>query len=152
MGRSSLAMTWVLLLRSLLLNPIRTFSTRLQPTLTRKFLVPQPFVDTLLTIHSGAVVALFTAGAFFGAMFAGPTTEYTGRRWTISIGSIIFIVGGALQTAAPKISYLMAGRFLAGLGVGFLTMIIPLYQAEIAHPSIRGKLQHSFHLTPLINS
>jgi hypothetical protein len=32
----------------------------------------------------------------------------------------------------------MAGRFLAGLGVGFLTMIIPLYQAEIAHPSIRG--------------
>lgn len=48
------------------------------------------------------------------------------------------MLGGALQTAAPEISYLMAGRFLAGLGVGFLTMIIPLYQAEIAHPSIRG--------------
>jgi len=87
--------------------------------------------------ETGAVVALFTGGAFFGAMFASPTTEYTGRRWTITIGSIIFIVGGILQTVAPEISYLMAGRFLAGLGVGFLT-IIPLYQAEIAHPSIRG--------------
>ncbi|KAF4964818.1 hypothetical protein FZEAL_10837 [Fusarium zealandicum] len=87
---------------------------------------------------TGAVVALFTGGAFFGAWFASPTTERLGRRWTIAIGSIIFIVGGVLQTAAPKISYLMAGRFLAGLGVGFLTMIIPLYQAEIAHPSIRG--------------
>jgi MFS family permease len=83
---------------------------------------------------------LFTAGAFFGAMFASPTTEYTGRRWTITIGAIIFIVGGILQTVANEISHLMAGRFLAGLGVGFLTMIIPLYQAEIAHPSIRGRV------------
>jgi sugar porter (SP) family MFS transporter len=91
-------------------------------------------------LHSGAVVALFTAGAFFGAMFASPTTEYTGRRWTITIGAIIFIVGGILQTVANEISHLMAGRFLAGLGVGFLTMIIPLYQAEIAHPSIRGRV------------
>lgn len=36
--------------------------------------------------------------------------------------------------------YLWAGRWLAGLGVGFLVMIIPLYQAEIAHPSIRGTI------------
>ena len=86
----------------------------------------------------GAVVALFTGGAFFGAGFASPTADYLGRRWTIVIGSIIFALGGALQTGAPTIKYLQAGRFLAGLGVGFLTMIIPLYQAEIAHPSIRG--------------
>ncbi|KLO82151.1 Uncharacterized protein LW93_9333 [Fusarium fujikuroi] len=104
------------------------------PSYHREFDTSDTAADT------GAVVALFTAGAFFGAMFAGPTTEYTGRRWTITIGSIIFTLGGALQTGAPKISYLMAGRFLAGLGVGFLTMIIPLYQAEIAHPSIRGRV------------
>jgi MFS family permease len=35
---------------------------------------------------------------------------------------------------------LMAGRWLAGVGVGFLVMIIPLYQSEIAHPSIRGTI------------
>lgn len=96
------------------------------------------------------MVALFTGGAFFGAMFASPTAERLGRRWTITIGSIIFIIGGVLQTAAPEISYLMAGRFLAGLGVGFLTMIIPLYQAEIAHPSIRGKLNAMLIMDPTI--
>lgn len=86
------------------------------------------------------MVALFTGGAFFGAMFASPTTSYLGRRLTIMIGALVFLLGGGLQTGARDISYLMAGRFFAGLGVGFLTMIIPLYQAEIAHPSIRGKL------------
>jgi MFS family permease len=45
----------------------------------------------------------------------------------------------------------MAGRFLAGLGVGFLTMIIPLYQAEIAHPSIRGAYHNIISPLPVPN-
>lgn len=61
-----------------------------------------------------------------------------GRRWTIAIGCAIYLLGGALQTGAQTLDYLWAGRWLAGLGVGFLVMIIPLYQAEISHPSIRG--------------
>ncbi|KAK2752808.1 hypothetical protein FQN55_005940 [Onygenales sp. PD_40] len=90
--------------------------------------------------ESGLVVSMFTTGAFFGAAFAGPSGDYLGRRYTIIIGSIIFCVGGALQTAAVNISYLWSGRFLAGLGVGFLVMIVPLYQAELCHPSIRGRV------------
>ncbi|KEF58493.1 uncharacterized protein A1O9_06419 [Exophiala aquamarina CBS 119918] len=90
--------------------------------------------------ESGLVVSMFTTGAFFGAMFAGPSGDYLGRRWTIVIGAIIFCLGGGLQTGAETIAYLWSGRFLAGLGVGFLVMIIPLYQAELAHPSIRGRI------------
>ena len=55
-------------------------------------------------------------------------------------GAIIFCVGGGIQTGARNLSYFYAGRALAGLGVGFMVMIVPLYQAEIAHPSIRGRL------------
>lgn len=47
---------------------------------------------------------------------------------------------GGLQTGAQSLHYLYAGRAIAGLGVGFLVMIIPLYQAELAHPSIRGRV------------
>ncbi|RJE24268.1 transporter [Aspergillus sclerotialis] len=90
--------------------------------------------------QTGMVVAMFTAGAFFGAGFAGPTGDYFGRRWTITIGCIIFCLGGGLQTGAQTLDYLYSGRFLAGLGVGFLTMMIPLYQAEICHPDIRGRV------------
>lgn len=54
--------------------------------------------------------------------------------------ALIFIIGGCFQTAAQDLSWLYGGRSIAGLGVGFLVMIIPVYQGEIAHPSIRGRV------------
>lgn len=56
------------------------------------------------------------------------------------MGSLFFLLGGGLQTGARSVAYLFAGRAFAGFGVGFLVMIVPLYQAEIAHPSIRGRI------------
>ena len=52
----------------------------------------------------------------------------------------IFVVGGIIQTAGVVIAMLYVGRLIAGIGVGFLTMIIPIYQAELAHRKIRGKI------------
>ncbi|KAF4547862.1 Sugar (and other) transporter-like protein 59 [Elsinoe fawcettii] len=88
----------------------------------------------------GAVVSLFTGGAFFGAFFAGPLGDLLGRRLTILIGALIFVLGGILQATGQNLGYLYGGRAVAGLGTGCLVMIIPLYQAEIAHPSIRGRI------------
>lgn len=61
-------------------------------------------------------MSVFTGGAFFGAAFAGPSGDKLGRRMTILIGAIIFTLGGALQTGAQALSYLYAGRSLAGVG------------------------------------
>ncbi len=71
-------------------------------------------------VQSGLVVSMFTTGAFFGAGLAGPSGDWLGRRRTIAIGSLIFVLGGSLQTGAQNIHFLWAGRFLAGLGVGKL--------------------------------
>ncbi|KAF2762082.1 general substrate transporter [Pseudovirgaria hyperparasitica] len=90
--------------------------------------------------QKGAVVSVFTGGAFFGALLAGATGDYFGRKKTILLGATIFILGGGLQTGAQSLDFLYAGRCLAGVGVGFLTMIIPLYQAETVHPDIRGRV------------
>ncbi|KAG6034620.1 hypothetical protein E4U41_006482 [Claviceps citrina] len=88
----------------------------------------------------GAVVSVFTGGAFFGAMFAGELGDRLGRKWTIMLGALIFILGGSLQTGATHINFLYSGRCLAGLGVGFLVMIVPVYQGELCHPDIRGRV------------
>jgi MFS family permease len=92
------------------------------------------------TAETGAVVSVFTGGAFFGAAAGGPMGDRLGRRWTILGGAIVFCLGGALQTGAQSLSYLYAGRLIAGFGVGILVMIIPVYQGELAHPDIRGRV------------
>lgn len=90
--------------------------------------------------QTGAIVSLFTGGGFFGAALAGPAADKLGRRLAIVIGAVFFILGGVLQAVAQNLSFLYSGRAIAGFGVGFLVMIVPLYQAEISHPSIRGRV------------
>lgn len=62
---------------------------------------------------------MFTCGAFFGAGFAGPSGDYLGRRKTISLGCLLFCLGGGLQTGAQSLEYLYSGRFFAGFGYVF---------------------------------
>ncbi|KFY27179.1 hypothetical protein V493_03666 [Pseudogymnoascus sp. VKM F-4281 (FW-2241)] len=95
------------------------------------------FLTTDAETKTGTTVALFTAGGFFGAFAAG-YCDPLGRRGTLSLGSALFIVGGVLQTAAEAISMLYVGRLIAGVGVGILVEIVPQFQAEIAHASVRG--------------
>ncbi|CDK29751.1 unnamed protein product [Kuraishia capsulata CBS 1993] len=97
--------------------------------------------------EKSAVVSVFTGGAFFGAAIAGITNDWLGRRWTIFIGTVVFYLGASLQTGADALSHMLVGRIFAGLSVGIMYMVIPVYQSEIAHPSIRGSisaLQQSF--------
>ena len=68
---------------------------------------------------SGTVVALFTGGCFVGAFGSGYTARL-GRRGTILLACCIFIAGGIIQTAGIVIGMSYAGRFIAGIGVGFL--------------------------------
>jgi MFS family permease len=86
------------------------------------------------------VVSLFTGGGFFGAAAAGPMGDWLGRRLAIMVGAVTFCLGGALQASGQSLAYFYAGRTVAGLGVGVLVMIVPMYQAEIAHPAIRGRV------------
>jgi len=112
----------------------------IQPQLKRKSSHLINSQTKLKSFPRGMVVSFFTGGAFCGSALAGPTGDRFGRRWTIFAGCIIYLLGGGLQTGAENFHTLLAGRWLAGIGVGFLVMIIPPYQAEIAHPDIRGRI------------
>lgn len=62
-----------------------------------------------------------------------------GRRKTIMIGAFINLVGAVLQAAAQHISMVLVGRIMAGWAVGLMSMSVPIYQSECAHPKTRGK-------------
>ncbi|TVY47712.1 MFS glucose transporter [Lachnellula occidentalis] len=61
-----------------------------------------------------------------------------GRKMTIQIGALICLVGAILQAAAKNLGMILAGRIFAGWAVGLLSMSVPVYQSECAHPKIRG--------------
>lgn len=79
-----------------------------------------PFVTTTQT---SLVVSLLSAGTFFGALLAGPAGDYLGRRWGLIASCVVFMVGVALQTAAYALPLFIAGRVVAGLGVGLVSAL-----------------------------
>lgn len=61
-----------------------------------------------------------------------------GRRKTIMVGAIINLVGAILQASAQHLGMILVGRIMAGWAVGVLSMSVPVYQSECAHPKTRG--------------
>lgn len=57
---------------------------------------------------------------------------------TIIAGCLVFCVGGILETASTGLNVMVAGRLIAGLGVGFISAIVILYMSEIAPRKVRG--------------
>jgi predicted MFS family arabinose efflux permease len=79
----------------------------------------------------------------------------------VVVAGLIFILGGILQTACQNRETMLAGRFFAGMGIGFLGVLAPckstelssqakenanssVYQSEIGTPTIHylGGMAH----------
>lgn len=88
----------------------------------------------------GTMVAILEVGAFIASLSVGRIGDIIGRKKTILYGALVFVVGGACQSFATGMAMMMLGRFVAGLGVGALSTIVPVYQSEISPPHNRGKL------------
>ncbi|KAF3184581.1 hypothetical protein TWF225_005880 [Orbilia oligospora] len=88
----------------------------------------------------GTMVAILEVGAFFSSLLVGKIGDIIGRRRTILYGAIIFVIGGAFQTFSIGIGTMIIGRIIAGVGVGLLSTIVPVYQSEISPSHNRGLL------------
>ncbi|KAF9187158.1 hypothetical protein BGZ51_004287 [Haplosporangium sp. Z 767] len=88
----------------------------------------------------GGIVASMAAGSFLGALMAGTLGDKISRRRTIMLASIIWIVGSILQCVTVNIPMLIVGRIINGVAVGLASMIVPVYQSEIAPKEIRGRI------------
>ena len=92
------------------------------------------------TPHKSLIVSILSAGTFFGAIIAGDLADWFGRRATVIMGCAIYAIGCILQTASSGLGLLVAGRLIAGFGVGFVSAIIILYMSEIAPKQVRGAI------------
>lgn len=99
---------------------------------------------------TGSVLGVFNAiqsiGGIAGLPFAPYLNDKFGRRMTIFIGSIIMLVGVALQSAAQNVGMFIGCRFLIGFGLSFACLAAPILITELAYPA------HRAQLTSLYNS
>lgn len=86
----------------------------------------------------GSIVSILSAGTFLGALSSSLICDNFGRKRGLIITCGIFSIGVVFQTVAVNIPVLMVGRFIAGYGVGLISVMIPLYQSECVPAERRG--------------
>ncbi len=87
-------------------------------------------------------VTVFSAlfGTVLGAMLAGFPGERFGRRDSLRVMAVLYLISGLGCALAWNWHALVAFRFIGGLGVGGSSVLGPMYIAEIAPAKLRGRL------------
>lgn len=99
--------------------------------------VDGPLATKLSESHTSLVVSILSAGTFFGALIAGDIADYIGRKPTVISGCGIYLLGVVVQMITghgSALGAIVAGRLIAGIGVGFESAVVILYMSEIVSP------------------
>ncbi|TKY51134.1 Sugar transport protein 13 [Spatholobus suberectus] len=110
----------------------------------------EPAGDSNYCKYDNQSLQLFTSSLYLAAlvatMFASPVTRKLGRKQTMFIAGVFFIVGTVLNAVVNSLILLILGRILLGCGVGFANQAVPVFLSEIAPTRIRGALNIMFQL------
>lgn len=89
----------------------------------------------------GAQLGLMSAIMSLGSVCSTPIAPWVadkyGRRWGITVGSIIMIVGAILQCESKNFEMFVGSRFMLGFGLSFATTASPSMVSELSHPKDR---------------
>ena len=95
----------------------------------------------------GLAMSVALLGCLIGAMVAGMMADRYGRKTLLIISAFIFLSSAYATGAFSAFSWFLAARFLGGIGIGIASGLSPMYIAEVAPTSIRGKLVSLNQLT-----
>lgn len=91
------------------------------------------------TLLQEIVTSWVTLGALVGALIAGTLADRIGRRPAVIVAGLLFIVGALIEAFTPNITVLVIGRLVVGFAVGVASVAAPLFAAEMAPASLRGR-------------
>jgi len=96
----------------------------------------------------GLIVSLFSIGCMVTAfpLVSSYFLDEWGRKNSIMVGAMVFILGSLIQGTAMGQTQLLVGRFVAGMSIGLLSAVIVLYQSELAPANLRGALSTLYQM------
>lgn len=92
------------------------------------------------------IVAAPLWGAVLGTFLTGIFSHRLGRKKTMLLSTIIFIIGSLLCAVSRSADQLLLARTFFGIAIGMASFITPVYISEIAPEKIRGSLMSLYVL------
>ncbi len=92
------------------------------------------------------VVGSMMGGATIGAIFSGILTKKIGRKNSLILSGICFVLGSMGCAMAWSGSSLIISRIVVGVSIGVASFTAPLYLSEVAPKSIRGTMISIYQL------
>ncbi len=89
--------------------------------------------------EASLIIAAVLGGGAVATLISGPFADRFGRRFSINVSAVIFIIGVIIIVMASGFATVMAGRLIQGVGIGIITIVVPLYLAETVPPHLRGR-------------
>ncbi|KAN0066375.1 hypothetical protein ACQY0O_000469 [Thecaphora frezii] len=97
--------------------------------------------------RTALINSTLSIGTFIGALLQAPVSDYFGRRPAMVFWAGWFTIGAVVQTATiTSWQQFAVGRAFAGLGVGALSGLCPLYLGETAPKHVRGAMVAGYQL------
>lgn len=88
--------------------------------------------------------SIITSSTSLFALIASPLSsvlaDRLGRKQVILLADVLFVVGALLRALCSTVPLMVAGRCVVGATVGAASFFVPLYMAEVAPASHRGRL------------
>lgn len=92
------------------------------------------------------LVGSVLGGGAFSTLFSGPLSDKFGRKPMLIAAAVIFIISILAIYDAHSYQALFIGRLGQGLAVGIVTIVTPLYLAEVLSSRLRGRGIATFQL------
>jgi SP family galactose:H+ symporter-like MFS transporter len=92
------------------------------------------------------IVSSMMFGAAIGALVSGWLSKGLGRKRSLIIAAILFVIGSLLSAAAHGPATLIGARIVLGFAIGVATFTAPLYLAEVSSQRSRGAMVSTYQL------
>jgi MFS transporter, SP family, arabinose:H+ symporter len=98
----------------------------------------------------GMTVSAALWGTILGSMLAGIPGDKIGRRDSLRILAVLYLISSLGCALAWSLPALVAFRFIGGLGIGGSSVLGPMYIAEVAPARWRGRLVGMFQFNVVL--
>ena len=89
-------------------------------------------------------------GCVLGSFIAGRFTGRYGRKKPLLLVGVLFAVTSIATASSTGFVSFVIARFLGGIAVGAVSLLSPMYAAEVSPPSVRGRVGTLYQMSIIV--